>query len=458
MRAASTRLACAAVLSAVALTACKGKPPGPAETPLQPLPAPPALTIAADALPSTGLTVVASRPHEVVGADARPTITFSRPVVALMSVEEQKGLAPPASLSPAVEGEWRWIGSASVEFVPKTPLPFATRFTVTVPAGLKGVDGSTLREAFSWSFDTPGPKLESANPGGGWQWLKPAQDIVLVFNQAVVEPEKSISVRVGPEGTSWPVTVSARPAPAAPEETDRPGKNLVPSRRTEVTLKLGKPLPLSTEVAVVVATSLRSKEGPLPLDSEVRLPYRTYGPARIEGVHACHGGYDCPYGPLILESTNRLDVASLKARLKIQPAVEVDWEHSESHDPYGDRKHPYTTLPGKYRPGTTYSVSIASGVIDVYGQSAPAAKGQARTDDLRPEYELGPDVALLEAKGDGALPVRFTNVTSLEVRVWPLTPAALARYLGSRTGDRPLPAFEPIATELDLEGTHNLPG
>ena len=458
MRAASTRLACAAVLSAVALTACKGKPSGPAETPLQPLPAPPALTIAADALPSTGLTVVASRPHEVVGADARPTITFSRPVVALMSVEEQKGLAPPASLSPAVEGEWRWIGSASVEFVPKAPLPFATRFTVMVPAGLKGVDGSTLREAFRWSFDTPGPKLESANPGGGWQWLKPAQDIVLVFNQAVVEPEKSISVRVGPEGTSWPVTVSARPAPAAPEETDRPGKNFVPSRRTEVTVKLGKPLPLSTEVAVVVDTSLRSKEGPLPLDSEVRLQYRTYGPARIEGVHACHGGYDCPYGPLILESTNRLDVASLKARLKIQPAVEVDWEHGESHDPYGDRTHPYTTLPGKYRPGTTYTVSIASGVVDVYGQSAPQAKGQARTDDLRPEYELGPDVALLEAKGDGALPVRFTNVTSLDLRVWPLTPAALARYLGSRTGTRPLPAFEPIATELDLEGTHNLPG
>jgi hypothetical protein len=96
VRAASTRLVCAAALAAVALVACKGKPSGPAQAPLQPLPPPPALTIAPEALPTTGLTVVASRPHEVVGADARPTITFSRPVVALMSVEEQKGLAPPA--------------------------------------------------------------------------------------------------------------------------------------------------------------------------------------------------------------------------------------------------------------------------------------------------------------------------------------------------------------------------
>ena len=248
MRAASTRLVCAAALAATALVACKGKPSGPAQAPLQPLPPPPALTIAPEALPTTGLTVVASRPHEVVGADARPTITFSRPVVALMSVEEQKALAPPASLSPAVEGEWRWIGSASVEFVPRAPLPFATRFTVTVPAGLKGVDGSSLKEAYSWSFDTPAPKLESATPATGWRWLQPSQDIVLVFNQAVVEPEKSISVRVGPEGTSWPFTVSSRPAPAAPEEVERPGKDLFASRRTQITVKLGKPLPLATDV------------------------------------------------------------------------------------------------------------------------------------------------------------------------------------------------------------------
>jgi len=119
VRAGSIRLVSVAVVVVAALSACKGKPSGQAQTSLQPLPAPPALTIAPEAVPGTGLTVVAARPHEVVGADARPTITFSRPVVALLSVEEQKALAPPASVSPAVEGEWQWIGSASVEFLPK---------------------------------------------------------------------------------------------------------------------------------------------------------------------------------------------------------------------------------------------------------------------------------------------------------------------------------------------------
>ena len=456
MRASSTRLACAAVLAAAALTACKGKPPG--QAPLQPLPPPPALAIAPEGLPTAGLTVVAARPHEVVGADARPTITFSRPVVALMSVEEQKALAPPASLSPAVEGEWRWIGSASVEFVPRTPLPFATRFTVTVPAGLKGVDGSTLTEAYTWSFDTPRPRLDSADPAAEWRWLKPGQDIVLVFNQAVVEPEKSISLRVGSERTAWPIALTSAPAPADPEEVERPGRNLVPSRRTSVTVKVGKPLPLATDVELVVAPTLRSKEGPLALEQEVRVPYRTYGPARVEGISACMGGYDCPYGPLVIESSNPLDVASLRTHLSIQPPVELDWDHAGSHGRYGDRHDPYTAIPGKFRPGTSYGVSIAPGVTDAFGQSAPAVRGQVRTDDLRPEYELGPDVALLESKGDGALPVRFTNITELDVQVWPLGAAELARFLANRRSGQEVPRGEAITTELALDGTHNLPG
>src|SRR5215472_217842 len=75
------------LVAGVLLVGCKreaGTGPG---QPLQPLPAPPAITIAPDAVPTAGLTVVAARPHAVVGADARPTITFSRPVVALGSVE-----------------------------------------------------------------------------------------------------------------------------------------------------------------------------------------------------------------------------------------------------------------------------------------------------------------------------------------------------------------------------------
>ena len=458
MEASSRTLRTLALAAGVLLAGCKREAPTGPGQPLQPLPAPPAITVAPDAVPTVGLTVVAVRPHEVVGADARPTITFSRPVIALGSVEEQQSLPPPASLSPALPGEWRWIGSASVEFVPKAPLPFATRFTVTVPAGLKAVDGSVLKEAFSWSFDTPRPALETSMPTNFWAWAGPKQVVTLVFNQAVVEPEKAIRLLVSDQRTPWPVSIASAPAKPAPEEQERPGKDLVASRRTTVTVTPGKPLPLDTGAWVVIAPTLAGKEGPLTLEREVQIAFRTYGPLRVEVMKVCSVEGRCPYGPLLLESTNQLEVASLKSRLKIQPAVEIDWERTESHGSYGRNNPPYTVIPGKFRPGTTYAVTLAAGVTDIFGQPAPAARGQVHTADLSPELDTGPEQALLEAKGDGALPVRFTNLTTLDVRLWPLSPAELARYLASRRSEQAFPAGPPLTSNVDLESTRNVPG
>ena len=100
----------------------------------------------------------------------------------------------------------------------------------------------------------------------------------------------------------------------------------------------------------------------------------------------------------------------------------------------------------------------APSAASLSGQTAPSAKGQARTDDLRPEYELGPDVALLEAKGDGALPVRFTNLTTLDLQLWPLSPPEMARFLASRRSDQVSPQGQPIGSTVDLESTRNVPG
>ncbi|MGO9828773.1 MAG: hypothetical protein ACLPJH_01435, partial [Myxococcaceae bacterium] len=118
------------VLLCLLLTGCaKGKPPAPAGLELQPLPPPPALQLPASPLPGAQgrLAVVAARPRGEAGADVRPTLTFSRPVLPLSTVEAQAALPPPAQLEPSVPGQWRWLGSASVVFVPQSPLPFSTR-------------------------------------------------------------------------------------------------------------------------------------------------------------------------------------------------------------------------------------------------------------------------------------------------------------------------------------------
>jgi hypothetical protein len=66
-----------------------------------------------------------------------------------------------------VTGEWRWLGSSSVEFVPEKPLDFGTAYVLTVPAGVVALDGATLAAPVVVEFETPRPELESISPSSG---------------------------------------------------------------------------------------------------------------------------------------------------------------------------------------------------------------------------------------------------------------------------------------------------
>src|SRR5260370_42635762 len=97
---------------------------GPAPHPLTEAPPPPAIQIAQSLKENDeqGFRVVAGRPRGKLVGMARPTITFSEPVVALATLEQQD----PASqlrIEPPVKGKWHWLGSASVEVVHEEPVP-----------------------------------------------------------------------------------------------------------------------------------------------------------------------------------------------------------------------------------------------------------------------------------------------------------------------------------------------
>ena len=445
------------LLAGLALLGC-GKPKPSTGLELQPLPAAPSLQVSSEAIPGAGgaLAVVAARPRGVAGSDVRPTLTFSRPVMALASVEAQSAAPPPAQLQPAVAGEWRWLGSASVEFVPKEPLPFATHFSVTVPAGLKSVDGSALAEAYSFSFETPSPALQAVNPPENWAWVTPEQHFVLTFNQPVVELEKALHVSAGVPATPWPFSVvKAEPVDTGKETPDRHPRPFVRSRQTRYEVVLGKPLPQSSPVTFSLDASLRGVEGPLTLAKEQQLSFTRAGPMAIHQAVGCDTeARHCPYGPLVLLTSNPAVVASLKEKLTLQPPVALDWETADVIAG-GDARGPRVVLSGRFRPGTTYRVNVAAGLRDEFGQTAPAASYEFRTSDLEPGFDPGPDVALLEAKGDGALPIEVTNLASLEARVWALSPAEMARFLGVR-GRRPgTPGGTPLLSTLDTAGTPN---
>ena len=87
-------------------------------------------------------------------------IVFSEPMVALGRIP----CRGPAALRDDLAGHpgaFRWSGTTILIFTPdaKTPLPFATRYDVTVDASATAVSGRTLGTPYTFGFTTPTVKL-----------------------------------------------------------------------------------------------------------------------------------------------------------------------------------------------------------------------------------------------------------------------------------------------------------
>ncbi len=83
-------------------------------------------------------------------------VVFSEPMIVLGKIP--KGLTVPwFHVAPAIKGTFRWSGTTTLIFTPdpKTPLPFATQYDVTIDADAKAVSGHTLGKPYAFSFITP---------------------------------------------------------------------------------------------------------------------------------------------------------------------------------------------------------------------------------------------------------------------------------------------------------------
>ena len=114
-------------------------------------------------------------------------IVFSEPMVSLGRIPAV--VRPPyVTIAPAIPGAFRWSGTTILIFTPdaKTPLPFATRYDVTVDATAAAVSGRTLGTPYTFSFTTPTVKLlrtDTYRRGGRAD--APFVVVLLQFNQPV---------------------------------------------------------------------------------------------------------------------------------------------------------------------------------------------------------------------------------------------------------------------------------
>lgn len=123
-------------------------------------------------------------------------VSFDREMVPLEALPEDK-IVSFMEINPPTSGKFRWMGTKTLTFSPDTRFPFSTEIRIRIPKGTQSLDGHILGEDFSWSFQTPRPRLISHFPEDKQRGLRLDTKILLVFNQPILKDKgKSYSTNI----------------------------------------------------------------------------------------------------------------------------------------------------------------------------------------------------------------------------------------------------------------------
>ncbi len=282
-----------------------------------------------------------------IETDTSITVIFNRPVVPLVTVEEMADLPEPLTISPALPGEGEWLNTSIYIYRPER-LEGGMTYTVAVAAGLADVTGGVLAEDYTWSFSTVPPTILSIDPGHNSDDFSLNGQIEVLFNQAMdtasVEEAFVLAEQSGGRvsGTfSW--------------NNSQSRFTFTPDDR----LALG-----GFYTARIDATIAHAANGLTPLDETSAWNFVTVGPPRIVRTEPANGSTNASsYGGFSIYFATPMDRDSLTDKVTIDPAPERDYD--TYYYSYGNRYG----LSFQLLPSTTYTVTIAPGMADVYGNT-----------------------------------------------------------------------------------------
>lgn len=289
---------------------------------------------------ATTLSVLSASPGDGVGEVVRTTpvrVFFDRPVVALSGVGTETKLDA-VTLTPPAPGHARWLNTSTWEWVPSPALHGATRYAVTVSAGLRAVDGTALSTTYTSSFSTVRPAVASMTPANGASYADPHTSITIRFNQSVDKASASAALSVRGEGQGTTLVNGIYTWPRPDTLVFHPTDGLQPGQL----------------YAVAVSTALRSAEGPLGATESAHWTFTTAGALNVSTTAPSDGAMNVDNnGNLSITFTAPVDVNSVKAHLHVSPPL-AGQGFSLSDD------GTVLSLYGSFTPSTAYSVDLPS--------------------------------------------------------------------------------------------------
>ena len=428
-------------------------PPIPGETRPQPFPAPADKAgPPPEALPGE-LTVLRYGPEGEQESAPRLSLTFSRPMVPLTSIAQLAAKDLPVKLEPQPKGQWRWLGTRTLVFEPEGGrLPKATRYTVTVPAGIKDAAGQALAKAVSWELTLPALAIVDARPSVDETAADLEPLIVVRFNQRV-SAESLLDGKLTLEAGGKPAAL--REATAEELQADPGGKAMVDGAPagTWLALKPARALPKDSAVKLLLAAGAPSAEGPLTSADAYEHAFRTYGPLKAESISCPGADEEVPVGDgdtlvegcdpmsqgFTISFNNGLDRASIGDEdLKVDPPLS-----GQGMSIYEN----ILQIEGMPSGRTTYTVRVPAGLTDRFGQRLGKDLTVAfKTGSMRPALMVpGDQSVVLDPAAKGVMEIYTVNNAKLRVVL-------------KRVKPEDWPAFQQAMGRGDFQGPERMPG
>ena len=350
------------------------------------------------------LEVVSTIPadgDEDIPAEGQIFVQFSRSVAPL-TILAARDTSPVLVFDPPLAGTGEWLNTSLYRFLPDEVAPNTT-YAVTIPAGLTSAADGVLEEDYSFRFTSYGPALVRVAPDRQTEYAAPRQAVTLEFNQAMDRAAVETGFALLDAGTkvsgrfSWDTTGTIA--------TFTPDADLSPLATHQVELSAGLP-------------GINGGETLYPWSST----FKTVGPLRLVMTEPADGATAAYRYGVSLTFSHPIDVDTLDGRVRIS-GIEPD----EVTPGYSDGLNAY--YYAQLEPSTTYTVTIAAGIADRYGQTMPATSFRFTTEALPTSVSAAvPNyVAVYATSSEPILYYHASNVATASFSLYPLTTSEMER-------------------------------
>ncbi len=357
-----------------------------------------------DVLPKNGSSDIAT--------DAAITVIFNRPVVPLVTAEEAANLPSPITITPTVTGKGEWLNTSIYVFRPDPALSGGTQYTVAVNTDVVAQDGASLEKPFSWSFTTVDPAIIDFQPPPPAMDLPLDGTIQIRFNQ----PMNRASVEAAFSMTAQGATESVKGTFEWAE--DGAGFRFKPDA----------PLKIDTVYDVVLKAGAQALSGGKTIQETGNWSLATVPMPGIISTDPSDGSEGVyPYGSLTLYFASNMNVDTLKDKITIDPKP---WRDPDYY--YSDYDHSYN-VSFPVEPSTSYTITIAPGMEDVYGNKITEARTiKYTTGAYEPTFglQVPGEVGFYNAQADETrLYLTHRNISSLDLQLYNVPLATFAGAL-----------------------------